>query len=169
MTKKANLVIYGEESRMFKKILVPIDGSEYSEKAIKITLDIVKTNENVLLTLIHVVEPAILHSITPRYDTLSAITPSITMSKDSKITDLKRAYEILKWGKKIVKESGINVNLETKIVVGSPANAILAEAENGNYDLIVIGSDKPRGIKGIGSGLVNKVVNNTPCSVLIVK
>ncbi len=91
---------------MFRKILVPIDGSEYSEKAIKTALDIIKTTENVLLTLIHVVEPAILQSITPRYDTLSAITPVITMSKDSKISDLKKGYEILKWGKKIVTNSG---------------------------------------------------------------
>ncbi len=154
---------------MFRKILVPIDGSEYSEKAIKTALDIIKTTENVLLTLIHVVEPAILQSITPRYDTLSAITPVITMSKDSKISDLKKGYEILKWGKKIVTNSGINVNLETKIVVGSPANAILTEAENGDYDLIIIGSDKPHGIKGIGSGIVNKVVHRTPCSIMIVK
>jgi|GEM_PF-1549275 nucleotide-binding universal stress UspA family protein len=154
---------------MFKRILVPIDGSEYSEKAIRAVLDIIKTTENVLLTLVHVVEPAILRSITPRYDTLSAVTPSITMSKNSEIMDLKRAYEILTWGKKIVTESGINVNLETKIIVGSTANAILTEAENGDYDLIVIGSDKPHGIKGIGSGLVNKVVNGTPCSILIIK
>lgn len=154
---------------MFRKILVPIDGSEYSEKAIKTALDIIKTTENVLLTLIHVVEPAILQSITPRYDTLSAITPVITMSKDSKISDLKKGYEILKWGKKIVTNSGINVNLETKIVIGSPANAILTEAENGDYDLIIIGSDKPHGIKGIGSGIVNKVVHRTPCSIMIVK
>ncbi|MGC8949204.1 MAG: universal stress protein, partial [Thermoprotei archaeon] len=55
---------------MFKKILVPIDGSPYSEKAIRTALSIIKIDENALLSLLHVIEPSILHSVTPRYDML---------------------------------------------------------------------------------------------------
>lgn len=154
---------------MFRKILVPIDGSSHSEKAIKTALNIVRANENVLLTLLHVIEPAILHSITPRYDTLPASAPVITMSRDSKIIDMKRGYEILKWGKDIVAASGVNVNLETKVSVGSPVDVIVNEASQGDYDLIIIGSDKPKGIKGIGAGLISKLVKDTPCSIMIIK
>ncbi len=154
---------------MFKKILVPIDGSPYSEKAIRTALSIIKIDENALLTLLHVIEPSILHSVTPRYDMLPAITPSITMSRDSKIVDMKRGYEILKWGKEIVEMSGININLETKVTVGSPEDEIVREASQGDYDLIVIGSNKPKGIKGIGAGLVSKLIKNTPCSIMIIK
>ncbi|MEM3832436.1 MAG: universal stress protein [Thermoprotei archaeon] len=154
---------------MFKKILVPIDGSSSSEKAIKTALNIIKVNENALLTLLHVIEPVILNSATQRYDTLPTIAPIITMSRDSKIIDMKRGYEVLKWGKEIVTMSGMNINLETKVTIGSPADEIVREALQGDYDLIVISSNKPKGVKGIGADLINKIIKNTPCSIMIIK
>ena len=61
--------------------------------------------------------------------------------------------------------SAEGVEMETAVRAGDAARAILQFASEGGHDLIVIGADGHRGL----GGTADKVAENAPCSVLIVR
>jgi nucleotide-binding universal stress UspA family protein len=53
---------------------------------------------------------------------------------------------------------------------GIPANEILSEADQGGYDVIVVGANEANDLKrGMLGSVSSKVAWNAPCSVLIVR
>lgn len=87
--------------------------------------------------------------------------------------DMERAY-VKDWEHVLedtVKAAGDVSQAETKLLrKGSPADAILEEAESGGYDLIVLGSNgagNPGG-KGMGS-VAARVGARAHCSVLVIR
>ena len=61
-------------------------------------------------------------------------------------------------------------NLSTRVLCGSPAQAIIEEAENWGADLVVVGSHGYGFWERMFLGSVsNAVVHHAPCSVLIVR
>jgi nucleotide-binding universal stress UspA family protein len=66
-------------------------------------------------------------------------------------------------------EAGITI--ETKVVEGDAVSALITEARDGGYDLLVLGNKGMTGVSrffSIGS-VPNKVSHHLPCSLLIVK
>jgi nucleotide-binding universal stress UspA family protein len=63
------------------------------------------------------------------------------------------------------------VPIDTKVVQGEPAAALIEECRGGDYDLLVLGN---RGMTGVArflrlGSVPNKVSHHLPCSILIVK
>ncbi|MDO8640535.1 MAG: universal stress protein [Nitrosarchaeum sp.] len=138
---------------LYMKILVPIDGSEYSEKALFHACDIAK-NYQANLVLLYVVEKSLSINLLDRKEYLEILR--------------KFGNNILIKGKKITNDKGI----DSKIIIkeGNIANEIIKLAKNEKCNLIVVGS------KGLGStarfflgSVSNKLANNSPCSILIIK
>lgn len=66
---------------------------------------------------------------------------------------------------------GSGVAIDTKVVDGDPVHALIGEARDGGYDLLVLGNKGMTGITRffhLGS-VPNKVTHHLPCSLLIVK
>ena len=62
------------------------------------------------------------------------------------------------------------VEIETRVVPGNPASALIEVAEEGGYDLLVLGNKGMTGIERLRLGAVpNKVSHHLPCSLLIVR
>ena len=64
-----------------------------------------------------------------------------------------------------------NINLRTKIRVGHPAEEIICEAEEKDYELVIVGEGKHRNLATrflLGSTSI-RVAEHTPCGVIIVK
>lgn len=92
----------------------------------------------------------------------------VDLSDDMETAYVKDWEHVLEDTLKVV---GEDVGAETKLLrSGPPAEAILAEAESGGYDLIVIGSRgaDSSGDKGMGSVAV-KVGARAHCSVLVIR
>lgn len=134
-------------------ILVPLDGSKYSEKALLHACDMAKNYQSHLI-LVYVVEKSI----------------------PINLLDRKGYLEILrKFGNKILikaKKTTTQQGVDSKIIMkeGNIANEIVKLAKNERCNLIIVGS------KGLGATLrfflgsvSNKLANNSPCSILIVK
>jgi nucleotide-binding universal stress UspA family protein len=135
------------------KILVPVDGSAYSLKAVENAVNLAKSNPPSTLVLVAAaMEIADLAEGRYIYDKMKAQAE----------TALAQAKEIAQ---------GKGVTPEVILASGpSPAEEIVAVAKKENADLIVIGS---RGLGAkthsfIGS-TASKVVTYSPCSVLVVK
>jgi len=134
-------------------ILVPLDGSKYSEKALLHACDIAKNNQS-YLTLLYVVEKSLPINLLDRKEYLTILR--------------KFGNDVLIKNKKITSDKGI----DSKIVIkeGNIVNEIIKLAKNEKSNLIIVGS------KGLGStarfflgSVSNKLANNSPCSILIIK
>jgi len=117
---------------MYKKIMVPTDGSNRSELAVQ---------EGVKLAAVLKAELAVVHVI-PELPSLVTIYPDQPSSLISGLTEeLDRiGEEILAKAKATYADSGIEIQI--RLLRGSAANEICSEAKNGGYDLIVMASNK---------------------------
>jgi len=155
---------------MFKKILVPLDGSEHSLRALEIAVQIAKKFE-AKITLIHVYSVGIRPVVMPEPTTLTPIgVPVMAPTDVSKIAEATRkaGAAILADGEEKVKAEGIEV--ETLLKEGHSVQEIVKTAKEGSFDLIVIGARGISKIREIILGSVSDgVVHNAPCPVLVVK
>ena len=135
------------------KILVPVDGSEYSLKAVENACNLAKSQPPSSLVLVAVaIEIPELSEGRFIYDKMKA-----------------QAEAALTQAKEVTQKCG--TMSEVLLVSGaSPAEEIVAVAKDQKVDLIIIGS---RGLAGKTSSFLgstaSKVVTYSPCSVLVVK
>lgn len=139
-----------------KKILVPFDGSGYSEKAYEKALEIAEKFESELIVMT-VIQSKITDS--------SGM--SLTRMQEIQDEDEESATTMLKTleGRAAVK----NIPFSIKIVHNpSSSKAIVGYADSHNIDLVVMGSHGRTGFRKIVLGSVaSGVVGHTKCSVLI--
>jgi nucleotide-binding universal stress UspA family protein len=146
---------------MFKKILVPVDGSHTSllglAEAIKLAKD-----QNATLYLMHVVEDQVLIQ-----DPSGA---SAAFVDDILKTLQENARNVIAQAKAMVKRSRVR---EKSVVVESfsrPADEIVKQAKKLKADLIVLGTHGRRGLTRMVMGSdAEVVVRETPVPVLLVR
>ncbi|AIF85488.1 universal stress protein UspA-like protein [Candidatus Nitrososphaera evergladensis SR1] len=144
------------------KILVPVDGSDYSKRALEQALSIAKGNAStgaVVVTAIHVIVPM----------------PTVNVGSQKVLDDAKaklrsEASKLLDECKATAKERAA-LDIETVILVGtSPGESIVGFCEKGNFNLIVMGAKGHSKLKDIVLGSTSdKVVHHAKCSVLVVR
>jgi nucleotide-binding universal stress UspA family protein len=69
------------------------------------------------------------------------------------------------------RHAGSGVTIDTKVIEREPVAALISEAKDGAYDLLVMGNKGMTGLTRffhLGS-VPNKVTHHLPCSLLIVK
>lgn len=141
----------------YKKILVPVDGSEQSIKALKVANAIAKRNDGELVVM-----------------TAQDYAPeSMAAPVDA------QAYQHLKdYAEKFVnetleaatKELSDDVDYVTVAENGNPKAEIVRYAENNDIDLIVMGATGKGAISRLLVGSTTSyVVNHAPCTVTVVK
>lgn len=142
---------------MYKKILIPTDGSESSLDAESHGLKLAK-KMGASVTVLHVVEPIYAPQV-------PAGSPPIMF--DDQIETLEAA------GEKIVehvKEKGEKegVTITTVVVRGHPAHEIIEYAKE--HDLVVMGTLGGSALAHLFMGSVTeKVARHAPCPVLVVR
>jgi nucleotide-binding universal stress UspA family protein len=139
---------------LFEKILVPLDGSENSMRALEIAVQIAK-KFNGKITLINI---------------YSVSTFAITPTQVYKYVQAIRKYgdTILTNAKKRVNAEGVKV--ETLLREGHIVEEILKTVREGDFDLVVIGARGISRIKEILIGSVSDgVTKHASCPVLVVK
>ncbi|MGD1008463.1 MAG: universal stress protein [Ignavibacteriaceae bacterium] len=141
-----------------KKILVPIDFSDYSKSALKYAVNFAK-KFNAELYLIYVVEPII---YPPDFSMGQIAIPTLDLGMD------KRAFEEL--NKLAEKEIPKELIANTIVKTGKPFIEIIESAEEENIDLIIIATHGHTGMEHILFGsTAEKVVRKAPCPVLTLR
>lgn len=155
---------------LFEKILVPLDGSEHSLRALEIAIQIAKKFDG-KITLIHVYSVTIRPVMMPEPTTLTPpMIPVMTPAEVSKAVEATRkaGASILTEGEQKVKAEEVQV--ETLLKEGHTVQEIIRTAKEGKFDLIVIGG---RGISKIRELLLGSVtdgvIHHAPCPVLVIK
>jgi nucleotide-binding universal stress UspA family protein len=159
-----------ETTALFRKILVPLDGSEHSERALEIAIQIAR-NFSGELTLLHVYSVTITPIVIPEPTTLNPTgVPIATSAEVSKMVDAARDA-----GKRILADAEesvrkYNVGVDTTLREGNSAQEIVKTAKEGQFNLIVIGARGAHRIRDLLMGSVTEgVLKNAPCPVMIVK
>ncbi|MGC4376819.1 universal stress protein [Fictibacillus sp. Mic-4] len=142
-----------------RKLLVPIDGSKASERALQTAIDLCKGRENdYLITLLHV-------SVI-EYHYAGIGIAAVRANIDESI--VREGDHLLRTASNQFENSGIEV--DTVHLQGYAAQEICQYAEENRYDMIVIGN---RGLGTFGKFILgsvsHKVVHHASCPVLIVK
>ena len=143
---------------MLKKILVPFDGSGYSEKAYEKALEIAEKFESDLIVM------TVLQSKIPDSAGVSIQRlQELQDEQENEATSMLRKLE--------TEAKNKNIPFSIKVVHNpSSSDGIATFAENNNIDLIVMGSHGRTGLRKIVLGSVaNGVIGHTKCPVLITK
>ncbi|PJC50264.1 MAG: universal stress protein UspA [Nitrosopumilales archaeon CG_4_9_14_0_2_um_filter_34_16] len=137
----------------FKKILVPLDGSKYSEKVLERVSDLVRAFDSKII-LLYVIEKPLPINFLDRKEYLSILQ--------------KFGNKTLNKANDSLSKNGITA--KTLLKKGNIVSEIEKVAKNEKCDLIVVGS------KGLGAvtrlllgSVSNKLAQYSPCSLLIVK
>lgn len=141
-----------------KRILIPVDGSENSKKAIEKAKSLAELYDSEL-TLIYVINDTMINNPYVIRNDYRTELGTILSQQGEKI--LKEASELL--GPQIKK-------IKTVMKYGDPGNTIIDYAEKNDFNLLVMGSRGLNAISRIMLGSVSlKVLNHINISVLIVK
>jgi nucleotide-binding universal stress UspA family protein len=144
---------------LFSKILVGLDGSEYSLKALDFAADLAKKYQSQLV-LVHVVMRQIYAINPPEAGVLAGTAIVRELEEDGKA--------ILAKGEETVKAQEIPV--ETRLRQGVPAEELLRAAADEKVDLVVLGSRGLSQVRAFFLGSVSdKVSHHAKCPTLIVR
>ncbi len=133
---------------MYQKILVPVDGSEHSRRALQEAIKISKmTNGSITLLNVQPNRPKIM--TTPKQN---EATQSIVLTEDQRI----------------VQSEGVPA--DTLLLEGNIVDTIVKTAKEGNFELIVVGARGLSKFEEILLGSVSHgVAEKAPCPVIVTR
>jgi len=155
---------------LFQNLLVPLDGSEHSLRALETAIQIAKKFD-AKMTLIHVYSVTVTPVIMPEPTTLTPSgVPVMTPAEVTKIVETAReaGQKILADGKRKVESEHIAV--ETVLKEGNTVQEIAKSAKEARSDLIVMGVKGISKLRELLVGSVSEgVIRQASCPVLVVK
>jgi nucleotide-binding universal stress UspA family protein len=129
---------------VYRKILVPVDGSDHSKRALQEAIKLARMTQGAI-TLVH-----------------------ITPSKHSVSQPANNGQSILDEGKKIVQTEGVPA--ETILLEGKVVEDIIRVAKEGAFDLIIIGARGLSKFEELVLGSVSHgVTEKAPCPVIVTR
>ena len=139
---------------MISRILVPIDGSEMAQHALKYALE---NHPDAEITALHVVgEPS----------PWGGAATSLALERDIEEAAQERAEDIFDDAKKLAAE--YDVEIATEVQLGHPVRAIVNSADD--FDAVVIGTHSGSLVDRLVVGNVaQKVFNNSPVPVIVAR
>lgn len=144
-----------EPETVRRNILVPTDGSMYSQSALKHAIDLSKRS-NVKITAVNVVDNT---KVTSTLQTMTVSSPDARPFVESTEAVLKEAEEIGKTE---------GVKIETLKMTGDPS--VVINDMSVDYDQIVMGTKGRTGLPHLLIGSVaEKVVRGSKCTVTVIK
>jgi nucleotide-binding universal stress UspA family protein len=141
---------------LFTKILVPVDGSDNSYRALDAALFLSeKLGSNI--TVLHVMEEI----------------PITHIESQKLLSELLENYkkenqDILSKCSEIARKKAVTIN--TILLQGNPASIILDFSKKEKYDTVIMGSRGLGKFKELILGSVSsKIVHHSPCEVLLIR
>ena len=141
---------------MFRKILVPIDGSETSNLGLREAIELAK-NQNATLLLLHVVDELTIAQI--------CANAYVPMNNVEEFLDglMEGGRKLLEEAKARVREQGLTSESALTTTMGRRvADVILDKAREWQADLVVLGTHGRRGWnrRGLRSRMRTNAINN---------
>ena len=141
---------------MLKRILVTLDGSEFSERALPYSIELAQ-KLSAELELIWVLQPTIVMS-----DFGATTYENLFYMEEKQATQYLRAQQ------HEIQQKGVKVHY--KLMQGSVADVIINQAKTDDVDLIVMSTHGRSGFsRWIYGSVATKVLQHAPCPVFLVR
>jgi nucleotide-binding universal stress UspA family protein len=148
-----------QEGDMYKKLVVPLDGSEFSECSLEHVTTLAQGCQIPSVVLLNVVEPA------NKYTTYSGVSQETFDEIRKQFLAQNKEY-LDKVADRLNKEG---INASPVIIEGKPAEEILNYAEKEKTDLIVMSTHGSSGFSRWAFGSVaDRVVRHSTVPVLVI-
>lgn len=156
---------------MYKKILVPFDNSESSQRALQSALQMVAGIDGAQVTVLRAIEwhdyNAETFKIASRMSGVQG--DSLEMSALADVSNEAQAEETSRVRDEIADIVGDAANVEVAVVHGSPHDAIVAYASELDFDCIAMGHRGMGVFRGMLGSVAYSVLQKTTKPVLVVK
>ncbi len=175
---------------MFNKILCSTDGSDHSNKALDLAIDLAKKYDAALIIL-HVPHRSenidalqrfteiegLAQQVNTEKRRLQSIDPGLNLATGSAFHDsgispgllVEVGQHIIDGAKGRAEQNGLE-NVDARLEGGDPADSILRCINEENIDCVVMGSRGLSDIKGLFLGSVShKIANHATCTCITVK
>ncbi len=156
------------------RMLVCIDGSEHSVKAVEKAITLAEGCSNIQIAVIHVYEKKPEFAYFPDYEVGAVTRDNVSKAELDRFEQIQKQFEeereeILNKAATVFEEKGMQV--QKILEQGHPSETILGVAEREGFDMIVIGSRGLGGLKKLFLGSVsNAVIQQAKnCIVAVVK
>ena len=138
---------------MYKKILLPTDGSGYAEEeALRATKLLADGGEVIILSVAGEISSSAFHS----RSNIKRVNKGLYREAEENVEHMKKQFDE-------------TVNVRGMVVVGFPAESIIEVAEKENVDLIVISASGKSGLhRFILGSVTEKVLKTSEIDVLMV-
>jgi nucleotide-binding universal stress UspA family protein len=141
---------------MFTHILIPTDGSECSQVAVRRGIELAKLTMG-SITFLHVIDVAVERMIS---------TWALPVISDEMAVLEREGSKALAWALELARGSGVEA--KTKILRGHPAPAIVETAKE--HDLIIMGTHGLRGLERMFLGSVaDGVLHQSQTPILVLR
>jgi nucleotide-binding universal stress UspA family protein len=143
------------------KILLPVDGSQNAKRAVEFTgcLGRLMGKSLSVVTLLYVMPGSYLGKHSDYKDFRSEIVKQSDTIKKIRAQHIEKDIKpFLDASEKILKDEGIEINIEELVVDGDPSGEIVRIADKGNYSTIMMGRKEHADPKNFLTGVTNKVV-----------
>lgn len=151
----------------FKKILIAVDDSKYSDNAAQYGFELARKNK-ALVGLVHIVEPVV---TTPTNDTslMGSFIPNLNPAvEDVEVINVQEQYS-KKLLDNMADKYGKGLEISQYSEFGSTADSIVSCAIQFNADLIVLGTHSRSGFDRLLMGsIAEEVVRHSPVAVLVI-
>lgn len=137
---------------MFKKILVPLDGSELAAKILPFVVDLAKTHDS-QVTLLYVYYAGLSETFPDWIEKVAA-------------EERRRCETFLAQAAKDLEALGVR-EVKWECVEGSPAREIIAYAKEKGMDLIALATHGRGEVAWVLGSVAEKVVSHSPVPVLL--
>jgi universal stress protein A len=145
-----------------KRILVPIDFSEQSRKAMEYALSFAR-QFNAEVLLLHIIEIAPLAA--PAWP-VSPIPMIHDVTTQASLRE-SAAKQLAGWRQEITSQARVKASVREGI---SAHAEIVAAASDGNFDLVILGTQGRTGLSHLLIGsTAERVVRHAPCPVMVVR
>ena len=144
---------------MYKRILVPTDGSDTATSGLREAIKLAK-DQNAQIRIVHIVDELVMGS-----------SPAYAVVMDNVIADLRAAGKsILASAQATVRDAGIAADTQLVEAFGGRASEhILTAAQEWPADIIVCGTHGRRGLRRIVLGSdAEDLVRRTPVPILLI-
>ena len=152
---------------MIKKILVPLDGSQQSRKALDFALDFAEKYDSEI-ALLSVVPPVNIPIATYPGADLTSVPVATIETYQNEVKSLHT--KILRDAQRRILKMKPKIKISVKQVEGNPAGKILQILHQEKFDIIIMGHRGASGIKEFFLGSVtHRVAHKCPCPIIIIK
>jgi nucleotide-binding universal stress UspA family protein len=153
---------------MYKKIMVPLDGSELAECVLPHVKSFIAGCQVGTIILTRVIEPASLSYRSAYVTNESDLTKVEDKTKEIEAKRKSSAEEYLKeMANRIGQEGGV---LQTKVIVGKVADSLVDFVESNDIDLILIATHGRSGIsRWVRGSIADRILRASSVPVLMVR